>query len=161
MSVVRTSDEWLSSSRWMAAVHPLTALLLFRPVLTQQPSLSSLLMPACYMSQRACQQLCESRPPVRRNGAGSRGNRPLKLRPCESHTSTWRPYRAENAAVVSQDLQPQMMDCGLCWPGGARGGLEVQPNSKDQLWAAKLRTVRVASARRCWSFALRSLGGVW
>ena len=45
MSVVRTSDEWLSSSRWMAAVHPVTALLLFRPVLTQQPSLSSLLMP--------------------------------------------------------------------------------------------------------------------
>ena len=44
MSVVRTSDEWLSSSRWMAAVHPVTALLLFRPVLTQQPSLSSLLM---------------------------------------------------------------------------------------------------------------------
>ena len=47
MPVVRTSDEWLSSSRWMAAVHPVTALLLFRPVLTQQPSLSSLLMP-CY-----------------------------------------------------------------------------------------------------------------
>ena len=45
MSVVRTSDEWLSSSRWMAPVHPVTALLLFRPVLTQQPSLSSLLMP--------------------------------------------------------------------------------------------------------------------
>ena len=44
MSVVRTSDEWLSSSRWMAAVHPVTALLLFRPVLTQQPSLSSLLI---------------------------------------------------------------------------------------------------------------------
>ena len=52
MSVVRTSDEWLSSSRWMAAVHPLTALLLFRPVLTQQPSLSSLLMPLA-MSHRA------------------------------------------------------------------------------------------------------------
>ena len=48
MSVVRTSDEWLSSSRWMAAVHPVTALLLFRPVLTQQPSLSSLLI-ARYM----------------------------------------------------------------------------------------------------------------
>ena len=47
MPVVRMSDEWLSSSRWMAAVHPVTALLLFRPVLTQQPSLSSLLMP-CY-----------------------------------------------------------------------------------------------------------------
>ena len=44
MSVVRTSDEWLSSSRWMAPVHPVTALLLFRPVLTQQPSLSSLLV---------------------------------------------------------------------------------------------------------------------
>ena len=44
MSVVRTSDEWLSSSRWMAPAHPVTALLLFRPVLTQQPSLSSLLM---------------------------------------------------------------------------------------------------------------------
>jgi hypothetical protein len=44
VSVVRTSDEWLSSSRWMAPVHPVTALLLFRPVLTQQPSLSSLLV---------------------------------------------------------------------------------------------------------------------
>ena len=44
MSVVRTSDEWLSSSRWMAPVHPVTALLLFRPVLTQQPSISSLLV---------------------------------------------------------------------------------------------------------------------
>ena len=44
MPVVRTSDEWLSSSRWMAPVHPVTALLLFRPVLTQQPSLSSLLV---------------------------------------------------------------------------------------------------------------------
>ena len=44
MSVVRTSDEWLSSSRWMAAVHPVAALLLFRPVFTQQPSLSSLLI---------------------------------------------------------------------------------------------------------------------
>ena len=42
MSVVRTSDEWLSSSRWMAAVHPVTALPLFPPVLTQQPSLSPL-----------------------------------------------------------------------------------------------------------------------
>ena len=51
MSVVRTSDEWLSSSRWMAAVHPVTALLLFRPVLTQQPSLSSLLVLAT-LSQR-------------------------------------------------------------------------------------------------------------
>ena len=50
MSVVRTSDEWLSSSRWMAPVHPVTALLLFRPVLTQQPSLSSLLVLA--ISQR-------------------------------------------------------------------------------------------------------------
>ena len=44
MSVIRTSDEWLSSSRWMAPVHPVTALLLFRPVLTQQPSISSLLV---------------------------------------------------------------------------------------------------------------------
>ena len=52
MSVVRTSDEWLSSSRWMAAVHPVTALLLFRPVLTQQPSLSSLLI-ARYNGKRS------------------------------------------------------------------------------------------------------------
>ena len=44
MPVVRTSDVWLSSSRWMTDVHPVTALPLFRPVLTQQPSLSSLLM---------------------------------------------------------------------------------------------------------------------
>ena len=44
MLVVRKSDEWLSSSRWMAPVHPVTALLLFRPVLTQQPSISSLLV---------------------------------------------------------------------------------------------------------------------
>ena len=43
MPVVRTSDVWLSSSRWMTDVHPVTALPLFRPVLTQQPSLSSLL----------------------------------------------------------------------------------------------------------------------
>ena len=60
MSVVRTSDEWLSSSRWMAPVHPVTALLLFRPVLTQQPSLSSLLMPlACYEPARLSAALRE------------------------------------------------------------------------------------------------------
>ena len=58
MPVVRTSDEWLSSSRWVAAVHPVTALPLFRPVLTQQPSLSSLLMPLA-MSQRLSAALRE------------------------------------------------------------------------------------------------------
>ena len=52
MSVVRTSDEWLSSSRWMAPVRPVTALLLFRPVLTQQPSLSSLLVLATPSQRR-------------------------------------------------------------------------------------------------------------
>ena len=44
-SVVRTSDEWLSSSRWMAAMRPVAGLPWFPPVLTQEPSLSPHHMP--------------------------------------------------------------------------------------------------------------------
>ena len=67
MSVVRTSDEWLSSSRWMAAVHPVTALPLFRPILTQQPSLSSLLMQLlCQRSLSAAQREQTARAAQRR-----------------------------------------------------------------------------------------------
>ena len=57
MPVVRKSDEWLSSSRWMAALHPVTALPLFPPVLTQQPSLS----PLHHGLHRACAALSFAR----------------------------------------------------------------------------------------------------
>ena len=86
MSVVRTSDEWLSSSRWMAAVHPVTALLLFRPVLTQQPSLSSLLVlanePAPLVSSSArADRPCGATAPVQEETGREEHVRDLDRRP--------------------------------------------------------------------------------
>ena len=141
MPVVRTSDEWLGSSRWMAAVHPATALRLFRPILTQQPSPSPLhhgCVELCALSRprrvvHACRtarggELCESRRDARATMARCRVEWPYGAHgeslqeACGSgHRCSPRPPPGKPSTIpCTPELVPSVGPSGTAW--GSRGG---------------------------------------